>query len=310
MRAVFMIVADIICEQSFQMAFIHRNDVIQQVSSAAFDPTLHHAVLPRTFEGGPHRTHPQRSNDGRNLQPVFRLPVEDQKPRSRLERKRLAQLLDDPHARRMPGDIEVQDTPTTVADHEEAVEKFESDLWYGEEVHRRNGFPMVSKVGEPTSCRFWVSWRSFHPTRDRSLGQINAEHEEFPMYPRRSPAWVLGDHSEDQIPNLLRNTFPPCWLSDPRDQAPVETKACPMPPNYCLWRDHDQCLSPAGQDLTGNDPEQFVDQIEPWPRMSTFQNGELLPQRKILQHKLPTASKNANEHSKPEQEQVVHEAGL
>ena len=62
--------------------------------------------------------------------------------------------------------------------------------------------------------------------------------------------------------------------------------------------------------MTGNDPEQFVEQIEPWPRMSTFQNGELLPQREILQHKLPTASKHANEHSKPEQEQVVHEAGL
>ena len=83
-----------------------------------------------------------------------------------------------------------------------------------------------------------------------------------------------------------------------------------MPPKYCLWRDHDQSFFPGGPDLTGNDPEQFVDQIELWPRMSTFQYGELLPQREILQHKLPTASKNAIEHSKPEQEQVVHEAGL
>jgi hypothetical protein len=65
MRAVVMIVADAVSEQTLQLAFIQRNDVIQQVSSAAFDSTLRHTILPRTFEGGPHGTHPQRSNDGR-----------------------------------------------------------------------------------------------------------------------------------------------------------------------------------------------------------------------------------------------------
>jgi len=76
------------------------------------------------------------------------------KPGRRLEWKRLPQLLDDPHTRRMIGDVKVQDAPTIVADHEEAVEKAESDRWDGEEVHRRNGFPMVAKENEPTSCRF------------------------------------------------------------------------------------------------------------------------------------------------------------
>ncbi len=60
----------------------------------------------------------------------------------------------------------------------------------------------------------------------------------------------------------------------------------------------------------GNDPEQFVEQIERWPWMSTFQNRELLPKREILQHKLPTAAKKANEYSEPEQKQVVHGPGL
>jgi hypothetical protein len=31
--------------------------------------------------------------------------------------------------------------------------------------------------------------------------------------------------------------------------------------------------------------------------MSTFQNGELLPQREILQYTFPTAAKKANEYS-------------
>jgi hypothetical protein len=36
---------------------------------------------------------------------------------------------------------------------------------------------MVSKESEPTSCRLRVPWRSFHPTRDRSLREIKAGHE-------------------------------------------------------------------------------------------------------------------------------------
>lgn len=50
-----------------------------------------------------------------------------------------------------------------------------------------------------------------------------------------------------------------------------------------------------------NDPEEFVEPIEPWPRMSTFQNCELLPKREILPHKPPAAAKKANEYSEPEQ---------
>ena len=60
----------------------------------------------------------------------------------------------------------------------------------------------------------------------------------------------------------------------------------------------------------GNDPEQFVEQIERWPWMSTFQNRELLPKREILLHKHPSVAKKAKEYSEPEQKQVVHEPEL
>jgi hypothetical protein len=83
-----------------------------------------------------------------------------------------------------------------------------------------------------------------------------------------------------------------------------------MPSNHRLRRDDDQSFFPGGLELMGSDPEQFVEQIEPWPRMSRFQNGELLPKREILQRKLPTATKKANQYSEPEQKQVVHEHGL
>ena len=44
--------------------------------------------------------------------------------------------------------------------------------------------------------------------------------------------------------------------------------------------------------------------------MPTFQDGELLPEGEILQHKFATAMKNANEDSKPEGEKVEHGSEL
>jgi hypothetical protein len=120
----------------------------------------------------------------------------------------------------------------------------------------------------------------------------------------------FGDQPEDQISNLLRNSSPPCRLLNLGDPVPVESEACPMPTNHGLWCDHDQSLFPGGPESMGNNPEQFVEPLEPWPRMPAFQNGEQLPKREILQHKFSTAAKKTNEDPKREQKHVVHEAGL
>ena len=50
MRSVLMMVKNILGKQSLQMAFIQRNNVVQQVSSAASHPALRDAILPRRSE--------------------------------------------------------------------------------------------------------------------------------------------------------------------------------------------------------------------------------------------------------------------
>ena len=47
MRAVFVMVADVMIEQPFQMAFMECDDVVQEVAAAAFHPALRDAVLLR-----------------------------------------------------------------------------------------------------------------------------------------------------------------------------------------------------------------------------------------------------------------------
>ena len=64
-RAVVMIVADIVGMKPFQVSFIERDNMIQQITAAILDPTLRDAVLPRTFEVGSHRPHLQGSDKRR-----------------------------------------------------------------------------------------------------------------------------------------------------------------------------------------------------------------------------------------------------
>src|SRR5271165_1921040 len=128
----------------------------------------------------------------------------------------------------------------------------ERDRWHSEEIHCRNRFPMVSKEGKPALGPVRISRCSFHPTGDGSFGKIKTEHAEFPMYLRRSPGWVLGNHSEDQIPNLLRCPFPSNLPPDSGNLPPVDTKASPVPADDSFRCDDEESLFPFRPEASNN----------------------------------------------------------
>ena len=70
---------------------------------------------------------PEGSHGSANLNSVLPVPVEDQKPRNRANRKRLPQLLHNPLARQMLGDVAVLDAPPVMSGHEEAVQHAKPD---------------------------------------------------------------------------------------------------------------------------------------------------------------------------------------
>ena len=118
MRAVFVVVANILREEAFQVAFVNCDDVIQEITPATPYPTLCHSILPRTFERGADRIHAQGSNRCRDFQSILGITIKDDEPRCGSKWKCFSQLLDDPRACRMLCDMEVQDTPTIVTDEQ------------------------------------------------------------------------------------------------------------------------------------------------------------------------------------------------
>lgn len=60
------------------------------------------------------------------------------------QRKRPTQLLNNPESGPVLRDVEVQNTPTVMVGDEEAGEHTERNRCHGEEVLRRNGFPVAA----------------------------------------------------------------------------------------------------------------------------------------------------------------------
>jgi hypothetical protein len=159
----------------------------------------------------------------------------------------------------MPGDVEVQNASTTMSDDKEAMQHTGSDRWHGEEVHRRDGFPVISKKGEPPLRRFGISRGTPHPTGDRSPRDIKTEHEKFTMDAWRAPRRILNNHPEDQLSNLLRRLSSPSLCPRSGDQTPVQAETGSVPPDHRFRVDHDKRLFPPGPEPSRQDPKKLIE---------------------------------------------------
>ncbi len=185
------------------MALVQRDDLIEQLTSATADPALRDSILPRALDGGSHAAHLHGSNRSRDFQSILCVVIQDEELGCGLKGKCFAQLMDNPTARRMPSDIEMQDASTVMADDEEAIEQVKGERRYGEEIHGDDGFAVIVEKGQPTVDRFWVSGCSSHPAGDGCFRYLESEHEEFAVDARCTPSWILRHHLEDQVMDLL-----------------------------------------------------------------------------------------------------------
>ncbi len=81
MRAVIVVIADVLRKQSFQMPLVHGYDVVEQVPAAAFDPALRNALLPRALKRHSDKRYLQGSNRCGNLDSVLPVPVTNSRRR-------------------------------------------------------------------------------------------------------------------------------------------------------------------------------------------------------------------------------------
>ena len=145
----------------------------------------------------------------------------------------------------MFGDVEVQNAPAIVADDEEALEYAEGDCGNGEEIHRGDGFLVVTQKGQPALGWVWVCENSFHPAGNGSFGNIKTEHEKFSVDAGSSPAGVLGHHLEDEIAAAFDDGLLPTGFRTFEISLQYTTESGAVPSDDGFGRDDGECLFPA-----------------------------------------------------------------
>src|ERR1700751_5245908 len=96
MCAIVVVVKHVLIQQAFQMPFIDNDDMVEQIVTAAADPALGDAVLPRTAEADPLGLDPKALHCVDDFLIEARAAIKDQVAGRRVIGKSFAKLLDNP----------------------------------------------------------------------------------------------------------------------------------------------------------------------------------------------------------------------
>ena len=135
------------------MTFIQRDDMVEDLLARTSDPAFGDSILPGSLYARPFRLQARGLQERDHFGIELRIAIQNGVTIRLLSGECLPKLLDYPISRRVGSDIAVQNLPTLMIDHEEAIQKLEGDCRYGEEIQRHDRFAMVVQERRPTSFR-------------------------------------------------------------------------------------------------------------------------------------------------------------
>lgn len=189
-------------------------------------------------------------------------------------RKRLAQLLRNPNATRMLGDVEVQDAPAIMSDHEEAIQHAEAERGNSEEVHRRNHFAMITRECFPLFASIALFRNTPYPARDCLLRHVESEFQEFAVNARCTPGRVLRCHLKNEFTNVSADAGAADFAT--RTPAPVCSEALAVPPHHSVTCDNQKRFLPSSSHALQHLPKQLVESIKLGSLLALLEHCHLL----------------------------------
>jgi hypothetical protein len=192
-------------------------------------------------------------------------------------------------------DIEMQHLATTVFEHDEHEQHSHADRRYREEIDRHQLTEVVVKKRLPSLTR--RPPESSEHSGNRALGDLDAEHLQFPVNSRRTPQRIRSYQPFDQPANLHSRRRPAASSVFHLGQAcPEPAIALPQPPDDRVRLDVDQGSAPAVPDKRQPNPEQAIDGSQHWSFTFSLERCELKAESGILHRDSTwTAHQESNE---------------
>ena len=126
------------------------------------------------------------------------------------------------------------------------------------------------------------------------------------MNARRSPGWILSNHTEDQGANLCADTLPSSYLADSGDPRPIQTKSRSMPVHDGSRSDQDERLPPPGPAHSQRNPEQFVQGSQSTARSLRVQSQQLPTESQVFEDEVRPATERTDQPAEEMPERYDH----
>src|SRR5215469_17369071 len=121
-----------------------------------------------------------------------------------------------------------------------------------------------------------------HVLGNGSGRHLESEPRQLGLDPSLIPQDVLRGHASDEQSELFADRAPPAISWRSRPPTPIAPPPLPMPANHRFGLHDEQRLAPAPEPATNQDPEPSIDVRQPWPRVLTLKDGELLAKANVL----------------------------
>ena len=126
------------------------------------------------------------------------------------------------------------------------------------------------------------------------------------MNARRSPGWILINHTEDQGANLFADTLPSSYLADSGDPRPIQTKSRSLPVYDGSRSDQDERLPPPGPAHSQRNPEQFVQGSQSTEGSLRMQSQQLPTESQVFEDEVHPATERTDQSAEEMSERHDH----
>jgi hypothetical protein len=145
-----VVVGEVLPKIPAKRALVPDDDVVETFAPQKADQALYERILPRRVWRDQDLFEAHRFCGSADIRPVDGVAIPEAEARRRVAGPGLAKLLSGPGRGGMGGDVDVDDAPSLVREHDEDEQDPESGRRNGEEVDRRELGDVIGEEGTPS----------------------------------------------------------------------------------------------------------------------------------------------------------------
>jgi hypothetical protein len=287
------------------MRRVEHDQVIRALASDRADQAFNISVLPGRTERRGSVPDPHCSDTSLERDAIGSVIVANEIFRRAVPRERFGDLARQPLSRRIAGHREPRQSPSFVPENQKCEQRLKRNRRDHKQINRCNPVHMVEDKGLPALR--WPIWPRHHVDRNRGLGDLDAELEQFAVDLGGAPERDLKAHSSDQVAQLFGD--PRSASGRTRLPSPISGETHSMPAYDGLGPDDGYGVKDARAATVEPNEQGTIGPTQMQSgRRSLLQNIELMPQYEDLGFQLVPRSEEVEQRAEEQEADCNHAA--